>query len=594
MERFAWGARAPFAVVLVLAGCFAPTPCPEDFVPASSGCVPADAGASDDTPMGDGCVLETFYLDDDGDEHGDPDVTTLACDAPDGYVAAGDDCDDGSAERHPGLAETCDGLDNDCNDAVDEGVLVTFYPDGDDDGHGIVGTTMMGCTAPSGFAPNSDDCDDSAPDRFPGNPELCDAIDNDCDEPMVDETFACVRNASTTCVTSCGSMGTGTCSATCTAPSTCTPPAETCGATAGEDDDCDGFVDEGAQTVGTRIELGPQGNRIVVVPTDMGYAAFVSRTGGLFARRFSDDGAMIGSEVLINGGTVGSSFDAFGFGSRIVVGWMTGEHLVGTVISSGLAPVTAPVNLYARDGFEGAQVRVGVSSADTDTAIFLFRNGSLGGIDGLRRNFPSLTAIDTPDHPVALAADDFDAAFAPSGAFIASRNGTSVRVSHYSTAGGSTFPTDVGDTSPESLPSIHYTSEHGGVVMVAWLADPSGTSADGVRVQTYMAGVSGTLSGLESTTLTSGGGVPSTRPIDLTYAGGRFVASLFSGTNTSSTWRIYDVNPTGPLVDVRTDVETVPTTNAFVSIAANADDGSVLVAGTRSDQSTRAYRRGCP
>ncbi len=44
----------------------------------------------------------------------------------DGYgkgCPAGDDCNDGDAEMHPGAVERCDGVDNDCDNRVDEGVL---------------------------------------------------------------------------------------------------------------------------------------------------------------------------------------------------------------------------------------------------------------------------------------------------------------------------------------------------------------------------------------------------------------------------------------------------------------------------------------
>jgi hypothetical protein len=40
------------------------------------------------------CVVVPWYRDVDGDGHGNPGVTTSACVAPVGYVAAGDDCND--------------------------------------------------------------------------------------------------------------------------------------------------------------------------------------------------------------------------------------------------------------------------------------------------------------------------------------------------------------------------------------------------------------------------------------------------------------------------------------------------------------------
>ena len=58
---------------------------------------------------------------------------------------------------------------------------VTWYRDQDGDLHGNVAVTLSACTAPAGYVANWDDCDDTNPARFPGNPELCDTIDNNCD-----------------------------------------------------------------------------------------------------------------------------------------------------------------------------------------------------------------------------------------------------------------------------------------------------------------------------------------------------------------------------------------------------------------------------
>ena len=55
--------------------------------------------------------------------------------------------------------EVCDGVDNDCDGAVDEEAAdaVAFYADGDGDGYGEDATVAMGCAAPADEA-ISDSC----------------------------------------------------------------------------------------------------------------------------------------------------------------------------------------------------------------------------------------------------------------------------------------------------------------------------------------------------------------------------------------------------------------------------------------------------
>ncbi len=94
---------------------------------------------------------------------------------------AGSDCDDSNGSIFPGATEVCDGVDNDCDGDTDEGLSVTYYTDADGDGFGLDGTEITGtCDQPPGTATQGGDCDDADDTVFPGAPELCDGIDNDC------------------------------------------------------------------------------------------------------------------------------------------------------------------------------------------------------------------------------------------------------------------------------------------------------------------------------------------------------------------------------------------------------------------------------
>jgi glycosidase len=67
-------------------------------------------------------VLITYYRDSDGDGWGDNNATIQNCTPKNGYVAKGGDCNDRNAKVNPGVAEICgNGIDDNCNGAVDEG-----------------------------------------------------------------------------------------------------------------------------------------------------------------------------------------------------------------------------------------------------------------------------------------------------------------------------------------------------------------------------------------------------------------------------------------------------------------------------------------
>lgn len=88
-------------------------------------------------------------------------------DEPGSGSYCGDDCADNNAGMHPGLAEVCNGTDDDCDAVIDEGATVTAYPDVDGDGHGA-GAAEDACADSAGYAPLGNDCDDTNASLLPG------------------------------------------------------------------------------------------------------------------------------------------------------------------------------------------------------------------------------------------------------------------------------------------------------------------------------------------------------------------------------------------------------------------------------------------
>ena len=120
-----------------------------------------------------------YFPDVDGDGHGDTAQRIDACEPLDGYIALGDDCDDAESRAFPGADEVCDGVDNDCDGAVDNEPLdsIRFYQDGDEDSYGDDAVFVDACEAPVGYALTGGDCNDASYAIHP------DASEDDCTDP---------------------------------------------------------------------------------------------------------------------------------------------------------------------------------------------------------------------------------------------------------------------------------------------------------------------------------------------------------------------------------------------------------------------------
>ncbi len=296
---------------------------------ASDMCDGVDADC--DGSIDENGVRFAFYPDADGDGWGTSDLASIVfrCSAPAGTTERTGDCADTDAARHPGVMETCDSADEDCDGAIDEDSDRMWYVDADHDGHGV-GTGMLACMPISGRAPLGADCDDADGSNYPGNTESCDGADDDCDT-TVDEGAA----------SSCdGPNATGAC-----ASGVCTL---TCASGYG---DCDGDLTNGCEvdvrrsasdcgTCGMECGLADACGRSPAPPGTCNDSPIVELVGF--------DTYVIGRRAT--GGTFG-----WGHGSN-------GQHLLGTggdVPQPGRGQLDDAVQLAAGTGFGCAVVASG-------------------------------------------------------------------------------------------------------------------------------------------------------------------------------------------------------------------------------------------
>ena len=118
-------------------------------------------------------------------------LSVQACSNPTGYAIEKGDCDDENSYTCPSCVRLCDEEDNNCNNVTDEDAQdkLIGYLDSDGDGYGA-GSEIQLCEYEleegATISSENSDCDDINASIFPNQDEICNEIDDDCDN-LIDD-----------------------------------------------------------------------------------------------------------------------------------------------------------------------------------------------------------------------------------------------------------------------------------------------------------------------------------------------------------------------------------------------------------------------
>ncbi|MCB9530358.1 MAG: hypothetical protein H6700_01165 [Myxococcales bacterium] len=253
-------------------------------------CDPDTADGADDPLLGEPCD----GADDDLCEEG-----IYVCAGAEGRVCT---------DRTRSNREVCDGVDNDCNGAIDDVTegAPTWYFDRDGDRYGADDSATVACSSPGrDFVERGGDCDDTQAEINPDADEVCDGADNDCDGEIDvdaidgvtafpdadDDGFGGDAGAEVLCSIPAGYLATG---GDCADDNPAVSPDATEDCADGLDNDCNGRPDcSDAACAGLDICAPPD-----CVDSDLGVAVGARVASGSTAGAPSDE---VGSCVTTDG-----------------------------------------------------------------------------------------------------------------------------------------------------------------------------------------------------------------------------------------------------------------------------------------------------
>ena len=209
----------------------------------------------------------------------DPPVTDFDADGYDSELYGGDDCDDRQAAVHPTADEVCDGIDNNCDDEVDEGHTTRACEL--TNGHGTC-TGQENCDGEAGWR----GCTADTPQA-----EICDGADNNCDG-QADEGLTvepCELQAGVCAGTNRTCMGVNGWSECDYGPAFREGQEAACDQL---DEDCDGQTDEDAPPL-LVPEIGPLAQDGI----DNNCNGLVDEVGGVSIAQVRPDGTTIWIDV---------------------------------------------------------------------------------------------------------------------------------------------------------------------------------------------------------------------------------------------------------------------------------------------------------